>query len=245
MSEFDQIAFFWVGSDISIPTYLVNSINTVYNKKVKIYHLTNFTTAKIPGVRKTIRQDLPKDIMLARIMAYKNFPYNKNLTFFCDADSLFIQKLDLFKLKHDVYLINRSEDFIMNHLWPEYYPEFEKKNALKVMPHLFGGMAFRNGGEFFSNLYKTCLQLPDRFHRWYGDQYSLMLNIKTTNEIVNYLPQDAYLNIVRKSLINKDYSILLKKNVKMITFKGPDTKRFIEQSYYNLIDYYEQNNLIS
>ena len=31
----DQIAFFWVGDDTLIPTYLVKSINLVYQKKVK------------------------------------------------------------------------------------------------------------------------------------------------------------------------------------------------------------------
>ena len=82
MTSFDQIAFFWVGNDNVIPTYLVKSINLVYQNKVKIFHLTNFSTKKIPGTTKTIRQDLSKDIMIARIQAYKNFKYNKNLTFF-------------------------------------------------------------------------------------------------------------------------------------------------------------------
>ena len=245
MSQFDQIAFFWIGKDTSIPTFLVNSINYIYNKKVKIYHLTNFNTPKIAGVRKTIRLTLPEDIMLARITAYKNFPFNKNLTFFCDADSLFLQKLNLTKLNEDIYLIKRQENFIMNHMWPEHYPEFENKSALDVMPYLFGGMAFRNGKEFFSNVLNICLNLPSRFHRWYGDQYSLKININNNSTKINHLPNDIYLYIVRNSLINKDYSILIKKNVKMITFKGPNTKKFIEQSYYNLIDYYEQNSLIS
>ena len=132
MSQFDQIAFFWIGKDTSIPTFLVNSINYIYNKKVKIYHLTNFNTPKINGVRETIRLTLPEDIMLARITAYKNFPFNKNLTFFCDADSLFLQKLNLTKLNEDIYLIKRQENFIMNHMWPENYPEFENKSALVV-----------------------------------------------------------------------------------------------------------------
>ena len=34
----DQIAFFWVGSNIEIPSFLVKSINHAYDKKnVKIY----------------------------------------------------------------------------------------------------------------------------------------------------------------------------------------------------------------
>ena len=77
----------------------------------------------------------------------------------------------------DIYLIKRQENGIMNHMWPEHYPEFENKSALDVMPYLFGGMAFRNGKEFFSNVLNICLNLPSRFHRWYGDQYSLKINV--------------------------------------------------------------------
>lgn len=236
MSGFDQIAFFWIGNDNTIPTFLVNSLKLIYKNKVKIFHLTNFTTKRINGTTKTIRLDLHKDIMLARLQAYKYFPYNKNLTFFCDADSLFIQKLDLFKLNQNIYLIKRSENFVINHMYPEYYPEFEKKTALEVMPFLFGGMAFRDGKKFFNNLLETCLQLPDRFHRWYGDQYSLMLNYKKESHAINYLNQDTYLKIVRTKLNKRDYKTLINKNVKMITFKGPQTKSFIEDSYHSLIE---------
>ena len=33
LTNTDQIAFFWVGDDTLIPTYLVKSINLVYQKK--------------------------------------------------------------------------------------------------------------------------------------------------------------------------------------------------------------------
>tara|TARA_B110000503_G_scaffold112874_1_gene169346 strand:+ start:254 stop:646 length:393 start_codon:yes stop_codon:yes gene_type:complete len=130
-------------------------------------------------------------------------------------------------------------------MYPEFYPEFENKNASDIMPYLFGEMAFRNGKEFFSNVLNICMNLPSRFHRWYGDQYSLRINIIQNPININHLPNDIYLKIVRKSLINQDYSILIRRNVKIIIFKGPDTKIFIEQISNNLINYYEQNNLIS
>tara|TARA_B110000003_G_C16604064_1_gene516808 strand:- start:438 stop:1193 length:756 start_codon:yes stop_codon:yes gene_type:complete len=239
LSQFDQIAFFWIGNDILIPTYLVKSINLVYNRKVKIFHLTNFITKKIPGTTKTIRLDLSKDIMIARIQAYKNFTYNKNLTFFCDADSLFIQQLNLFDLKQDMYFVKRSENFIMNHMWPEYYPEFVNKNAIDLMPYLFGAMAFRNGKNFFTELLDTCLNLPERFHRWYGDQYSLAINLKKNGEKLNLLPIELYLKIVRKPIIKEDLNLYFNKNVKLITFKGENSKKFIHESYINLVNYYE------
>ena len=238
--QFDQIAFFWVGNDISVPSFLVKSLKLVYNNKVKIFHLTNFTTKKIIGTTKTIRLNLPQDIMLARLQAYRDFPYNNKLTFFCDADSLFIKKLDLFNLKQDIYLIKRSDNFIINHNWPELYPEFKDKYIMEVMPYLFGGMAFTNGKAFLTNLLNTCLDLPERFHRWYGDQYSLKINVEKNKYMISFLPIELYLNIVRQTITNSDFKNLVDNNVKLITFKGPDSKKYIEQSYNNLVDYYKK-----
>ena len=242
MSSFDQIAFFWVGSDNEIPTFLVNSINLVYKKKVKIFHLTNYTTRKVNGTTKTIRLNLSENLMVARLQAYKNFPYNNNLTFFCDADSLFTQKLNLFELSENIYLIKRSENFLMNHNWPELYPEFVNKHSIEIMPYLFGGMALRDGKKFFSEILKICFDLPTRFHRWYGDQYALKIFIEKNKPKFDLLPTSTHLKIVRQIVTEKDFYVLFEDKVKMITFKGPHTKKFINESSNNLINFYDVNN---
>ena len=242
MSPIDQIAFLWIGDDNYIPTLLVKSINLAYKNRVKIFHLTNFNTKKIEGTSKTVRLNLPKDIMLARLKAYKDFPYNNKLTFFCDADSLFVRELNLFDLKKDIYLIKRSENFTMNHLWPEHYPEFLNKNSIEIMPYLFGGMAFRSGKAFFTELLETCFKLPERFHRWYGDQYSLMINIKKNNYEINFLPIELYLKIVKRIIYHQDFNILYDNNIKIITFKGSSNKKFIEKSYINLVQFYQNKS---
>ena len=167
----DQIAFFWIGKTIATPTLLVKSIEHVYGKqKPTIYHLTNQTTPEVDGVTKTFRNNLSKDIMLARLEAYSSFPYNNKQTFFCDADCLVINKLKLSKLNENIYLTIRSENSYIN---SEGYPEFENKTFLDMMPFLFGAMALKDGKKFFENLVSICRDLPSRFHQWYGDQYSL------------------------------------------------------------------------
>jgi len=243
LSSFDQIAFFWVGSDNEIPTFLVNSINLIYKKKVKIFHLTNHTTRKINGTTKTIRLRLSDNLMITRLQAYKNFPYNNKLTFFCDADSLFVQKLNLFELSEDIYLIKRSENFLMNHNWPELYPEFKNKYSIEIMPYLFGGMALKDGKKFFSEILKICFDLPQRFHRWYGDQYALRIFIEKNKPKFNLLPANTHLKIVRQILTEKDFHIIFNNRVKMITFKGLQAKKFINESSNNLINFYDRNNL--
>ena len=242
MQSFDQIAFFWVGSDNQIPTFLVNSINIVYKKKVKIFHLTNFKTKKINGTTETIRFNLSDSIMVARLQAYKNFPYNEKITFFCDADSLFLQKLNLFEFPENIYLVERPVNFLMNHKWPEFYPEFVNKHSVDVMPYLFGAMALRDGAEFFSELLKICLDLPLRFQRWYGDQYALKIFIEKNKPKFNLLPTDTHLKIVRQIITEKDFYTMYRDQVKMITFKGPHTKKFIYESSNNLINFFVRNN---
>ncbi len=234
----DQIAFFWIGNDITIPSLLVKSIRLVYANDVKIFHLTNFQTPKIQGVTRTVRTSLPKDIMLARLHAYKDFPYNGNTTFFCDADSLVIQKLELHALKDDIYLIERDNDTRINYNSPEYYPEFENKTFKEVMPYLFGGMVLRNGEKFFSDLLEKCYSLPNRFHRWYGDQYSLTLVFRDNNYPVSFLPIHIYLRIAREVMYKKNYEYLFKNKTKLITFKG-NKKNFIKESYDNLVRFYQ------
>ncbi|MDC0969106.1 hypothetical protein OAS37_01425, partial [Alphaproteobacteria bacterium] len=231
----------WVGSDNKIPTFLVNSVNLVYKKKVKIFHLTNYTTRKINGTTKTIRSNLSENLMVARLQAYKNFPYNSKLTFFCDADSLFVQRLNLFELPEDIYLIKRSENFLMNHNWPEFYPEFINKHSIEIMPYLFGGMALKDGKKFFSEILKICFDLPQRFHRWYGDQYALKVFIEKNKPKFNFLPANTHLKIVRQIVTEKDFNVLFEDKVKMITFKGPHTKNFINESSNNLINFYDIN----
>lgn len=243
MSQFEQIAFFWIGNDIQIPSFLVKSIKLVYGKGFKIFHLTNFSTRRIEGTTKTIRLQLPNDIMLARLTAFRDYPHNKNLTFFCDADSLFIQKLDLNLLNENIYLIKRDVNFMMNHNWPEYYPEFVNKSSMELMPYLFGGMAIRNSKSFFSDLLEKCYLLPDRFHRWYGDQFSLMLLINENKYPISFLPTNTYLKVVRQVVSVNDFDALVRNNTKIITFKGVYTKKFIDKSYDNLVKFYEKQNL--
>ena len=152
----DQIAFFWVGKNIEIPSFLVKSINHAYDKKnVKIFHLTDLYTPQIYGVHETIRQKLPEEIMLARLTSFLTFPHDKNMTYFCDADSLFLNQLNLQNLEEDIYLIKRPEDedwLINNKQYTDIYPEFKDKMFSEVMPYMFGGMAIRNGRNFFEDI---------------------------------------------------------------------------------------------
>jgi len=228
----DQIAFFWVGKTTATPSLLVKSILYIYgDEPPDIFHLTDKTTPDIEGVTTTIRQKLSKDIMVARLEAYRNFPYNGKLTFFCDADSLIINKLQLINLPDEIYLTLRQENAYAN---PEGYPEFKNKTLIDVMPFLFGAMAFKNGEQFFGNLIEICKKLPFRFHQWYGDQYSLKLYYEKTKFKFSKLDINKYLYITKNEIDSLEIMRLMKKDVKVITFKGKGTKKYILNTIKNI-----------
>ena len=236
----DQIAFFWVGQNIRIPTILVESIKVAYKSDVKIFHLTNMSTPAVSGVTEVFRSNLSNEIMLARLEAYKNFPYYKDLTCFCDADSLIINELNLNELTKDIYLIKRTKEFDgklnANYLVGEYFTEFENKIASEVMPYFFGNLLVRNNKDFFDKLYSICLNLPYRFHKWYGDQYSLKLAIDKTNEKFELLDNKKYLQIVNEILSKDKIKNLIFNGTKLITFKGYQSKPFLIQSFLNILE---------
>mgnify|MGYP000863195986 CR=1 FL=1 len=227
MNKIKNFAFFWIGPNISIPTFLVNSIVKTYSSDVNIYFLTDKKTPYISGVTTTIRSNLSKDIMIARLQAYSKLKINEQV-FFLDADSLVINQVDMLPSKEAFIIFRRKkEKKIINNMYPEWYPEFKNKTLDEMMPFLFGAIVTNSNHSYkvFLLLLEVAKKLPKRFHRWYGDQYSL--KIATENNLIQYKENnfDEYINIIKNEndLINPSKNIL--------TFKGPNSKIFIKTAY--------------
>ena len=92
----------------------------------------------------------------------------------------------------------------------------------------------------FKELLNICLKLPNRFHRWYGDQYSLKKYIEGGFDEFQNLDTKIYLNVLREQLKPKYLENAFKENVQLITFKGPDSKTHLEQAVI-LLDYFCKN----
>ena len=232
-----QFAFFWVGNDISIPLALVDSIRFTYGDEAYIYQLSDKKTEPIKGVNEIIRDELPNEIMLARLKAYSLIK-TQNTTLFLDADSLIIQKLKLPDFnKYRACLVKRDDQTsILNHNYPEYYPEFFNQKIIDIMPILFGLIVTPDGGKLFDELFKNALKLPDRFHRWYGDQMAMAQEWIKNKENYLLLKQEEYLFVTRTSLNKAQLEDLIKNGVKIITFKGPHSKQFIPETWKDLIN---------
>ena len=110
--------------------------------------------------------------MVARLQAYSHLEPSKNFSYFCDADSIFINTPHV-DLDSGILLCPRVENFKINPRYPEHYPEFEGKMIDEVMPFMFGAIVIRGKNNIFNGLLRKCLKLPTRYHRWPGDQVAL------------------------------------------------------------------------
>ena len=232
-----QFAFFWVGENISIPSALVGSIRFIYGEEAYVYQLTDKKTDSVKGVDKIIRDELPNDIILARLKAYSLIK-TQNTTLYLDADSLVIQKLKLPDFNKFVACLVKRDDetSIIYDNWPEYYPEFSNQKAIDVMPILFGCIITPDGGKLFDGLFKNVLKLPDRFHRWYGDQMAIAQEWIKNKENYFLLKQEEYLFVTKSPLKKVQLKNLIKNGTKIITFKGPLSKQFIPETLKELIN---------
>lgn len=232
-----SIAFFWVGETVSIPERLVSSIRLAMGKSVEVVQLTDQKTPEVVGISKIQRLDLSPDIMVARLEAYAQARTSGEFAFFCDADSLFINPLDLKFRTGDILIAERTVDHLINDRYPEFYPEFSGKMIKDVMPIMFGAIAVKGVQKvFFESLLEICLGLPERFHRWYGDQFSLASIITSTKFDFGFLDPQRHLFIVKSEVSLLELDLLKKSDVQMITFKGPDSKRHISSTLKNLRD---------
>ena len=232
----DNIAFFWVGADITIPACLVQSARLVYGEDVSIHQLTDTSTPDIPGVSQVVRSHLSPDIMVARLQAYASLPARDGMVFYCDADCLITSRLGLPALdRHKIHVTERDNGAaLINAHYPEYYPEFENQTLGAVMPFLFSAMAVFDGSAFFLHLLDICQQLPARFHRWYGDQTALCAAYRAQPEVFERLRFSEYQHIERQEVSAHRLQELIQSQVKIVHFKGPASKAFMLQTLSNL-----------
>jgi len=232
MEYIQNFAFFWVGEDVEIPTYLVKSINNTYSNNVNIFMLTDKKTAFIHGVTKSIRSLLPKDIMLARLKAYSQLKNNEQVIFL-DADSLVTSKIKKISTIKKLALFRRKKQGLeINCNYPEYYPEFVNKTFDEMMPFLFGLIVTEdiNSSKNFTCILNVAKKLPPRFHRWYGDQFALKIAADSKQINFQEFNFDDYVATIR------DESDLTELSKPIVTFKGARAKPLIKLIYNKIFD---------
>jgi hypothetical protein len=174
MNTLNNIAFFWVGPDVTIPTLLVRSIRAAFGENFIVHQLSDRETPMVDGVTTHKKLKLSPYIMVARLEAYSALPI-KEPTLFLDADMLVLRAFDLPPLaENEVGVTRRGERDtyrIPKRDWVE-FPEFTDKDSAQVMPYIFSFVYVRSSIVFLRQL-NALRKLPKRFHRWFGDQVTL------------------------------------------------------------------------
>ena len=171
-----NFVFFHIG-DITEPQLLTLSIKK-FNPDSKIYFITDLVTKDIEGVTETVRFDLDNEnLMTSRLEAFSKLGLNKP-AIYIDTDVLVVRPIpkELFKEK-EVFLCNRT--FIRDTFFPTSYKnidfsEYKGKTFGKVYPFI-ACFTYCKNYEFWSECYKTLLNLDKKFHFWFGDQEALRI----------------------------------------------------------------------
>jgi hypothetical protein len=232
-----RIVFFWVGPDVTVPSYLVKSLALFPDSDREIVQLTDQETPAIEGVTRVVRNRLSKNIMVARLESYAAVSIDERFSFFCDADLLFLDRLQLTAAPaRDILIMRRPNNMLVKSHFPEHYPEFDGRTFLEVMPFLFGGIAVRNAAGFFPELLQICMRLPERFHRWYGDQVSLFEAYKLNPTAFGFLDSRVYQFPMKGVASPAELLSLRGSGVQVIHFKGSQYKTLMEPTYRNLAE---------
>ena len=201
----------------------------------KVIQISDEKSPKSLYATKTIRIPTEDDIMLARLKAYSQIPIKNEPIAYLDADTIFLKNIEIKNYnpeKH--YILPRTNDFIINPSWPEYYPEFVNKKAQDVMPYLFGAVITANP-DLFEELYKICSALPRRFHRWYGDQVSLAIYAKRNKQIFELLDPKKNMLVLSGRITEEHIDSIMREDPQTITFKGPESKKYMQSTFKKLI----------
>jgi hypothetical protein len=234
-ANFDFV-FFWKGRDIECPQALVRSIRMIYGDTTRIVQLSDRETPQVPGVSEFIGRSVHPDMMLSRLEACAKFRLSRPAVFL-DADMLVIDRFDLPAMREkDVILLKREQNAtaLINPNFPEHYPEFEGKTLGEVMPFVACFIATAND-RFFSDVLQVAVSLPERLHRWYGDQVALKRVAERKKYRIKEVPELAFSHPTKSTLQRAEIASARKSGVRILHFKGPKAKPFQSQTCDALI----------
>jgi hypothetical protein len=187
-----HVVFFFVGSDISEPTMMVNSLRKI-DPTATVVQCCDYVTRAIPGVSEVRRFKIgnSKRLMIDRVAAFSQYSPPEPAVY-VDTDMLWLKKINLSDSlgDRDVILCKRSfnVDSLFNtevKLSSEfggykgsdlvYFEEHKSQTLGAVFPYLACFSIARNGDKFWGELLETLESLPEKYQYWYGDQEAMRL----------------------------------------------------------------------
>ena len=221
----EQIIFYWGGEKLEIPELLVQSARLIYKKEIKIIQISDELTRKVSLVDEIIRIKPTGNLMIDRLLGYSKIKTINTSSLFLDADTLCLNKINFKEYLDGIYLAKRTSNPMINHNFPQHYPEFENRYFKEVMPYLAGIILIKNFKNFFLDCYKLLLKEPLRLQQWYGDQFIIKMMYDKKPSDFKFL-EENFVYILEFDGKNKNIELNLKPKNMLLTFKG-STKKLI------------------
>jgi len=233
----EQIIFYWVGDKIEIPELLVRSARIIYKNEIKIIQISDELTGKISSVDEVKRIKTTGNLMIDRLLGYSKIKTINTSSLFIDADTLCLNKVNFKEYFDGIYLAKRTSNPMINHNFPQHYPEFENKYFDEVMPYLAGIVLIKNFKNFFLDCYELLVKEPLRLQQWYGDQFIIKKIYDKNHKDFKFF-EENFVYILEFDGKNKNIDLNLNPKNKLLTFKG-STKKLI----FPIFDYLTKKDL--
>jgi hypothetical protein len=190
-----RVAFLHVGQDTVLPRILVRSIRQ-YNPDAHIAQCTDRASPDVSGVDQVFRLDGDTDrLMTFRLRCFAGLTISEP-TLFLDTDMVCTDRIDAAAELggHDVAVCVRefNKDMLLDPRAMDLdLHEYEGRTLNEVYPYLACAVIAKNP-EFWSLCLSNLMSLPDKFHRWFGDQEAMRNVIADSDWSVGRLRESLY-----------------------------------------------------
>ena len=189
-----RVAFLHVGTDVTLPRILVRSIRD-HNSGAHVVQCTDRESPDVAGVDDVVRIDGDTNrLMTFRLRCFAGLSFN-GPTLFLDTDMVCADRIDpAGELSgHDVAVCMRdyNKDMPLDPAAMDIdLREYAGRTLDEVYPYLACAVIARNA-DFWSACLDNLNGLPDKFHRWFGDQEA-MRNVIAAGRSVGRLSESLY-----------------------------------------------------
>ena len=211
-----NIAFVSIGDEShNCADLLVKSIKKT-NSNCRIIQISNKEDRNISDIDEKIIFDFKSaTFMFNRLESQIAVLEKFGPTIFLDTDMLVNKDLNAIfdrLLNNDIVFTQRKNNFYINDTFQNIkFPEFTNKTVNEVMPFNGGFLGVSNIA-VQKKLLQIYLELPSKFHYWYGDQVALKKIYDTKEFKISLLDSNYNYNV--KDISNYD------KNICIYHFKG-------------------------
>jgi hypothetical protein len=218
-----RVAFLHVGQDTTLPKILVRSIRE-QNPEARVTQCTDRVSPTVDGVDDVIRIDGDTSrLMTFRLHCFAGLSFNEP-TLFLDTDMVCADRIDAAGElgDHDVAVCVReyNKDMLLDPAAMDIdLREYAGRTLDDVYPYLACAVIARNA-DFWLECFDNLNSLPDKFHRWFGDQEAMRNVIGAGGRSVGRLGESLYAclpDMVRDPAHRP----------KLFHFKGPTRKQWM------------------